>query len=142
MRSPAVTAAAAAVTAAAAAAAAAAAVIAAIVGAVDAQGATVELGSVHGLEGALRVLAVLVRHETETAAAARLAIGDDLGLDDRSVLLECGAKARVIRIPTKTTNKKLLRHVLSLSGALTMGARCGHQRFHAASTGVAQIATD
>src|SRR5262249_25110473 len=55
-------------------------------GLVDGQGAALELGAVHRVDG--RVAAIAHLDEAEAAGAPRLAVVDDLGAANRAVLAE------------------------------------------------------
>lgn len=57
-------------------------------------------------------------HEPEALGLAGIAIGDDLGGDDGSVILEGGAEAVLVRAVTQIPYVKLLSHVTLPSTAL------------------------
>lgn len=81
---------------------------------VDVQGASVQICTVHGFDRAVRVVAARVSNETETTAAARFTIGDNLRIGDLTEGRECFMQPRVISSPAQTANKNLARHVLKL----------------------------
>ena len=85
-----------------------------IVGHVDVEGSTVELATVHLLDGGVSVFSVVEGDKTETTAAAGVSVVDDFGFCDCSVNLEGLTKAVIISSPAQATNKKFLRHISSL----------------------------
>ena len=90
-----------------AAAAVAAATAALVLGYVDVEATSVELGTVHFLDRRFGVRPIVERDETETAAATAVAVGDHLDVIDRSEGLKCASKAVICCVPAEATDKKL-----------------------------------
>src|SRR5690606_21794986 len=90
---------------------------------VDVQRAAVELRAVHLLHRLLGGARVGKRHEAEAAAAARVTVGDDLGVRDLAETRERFLEAAIVRVPAETADEKLVGHVLSLSSVLTANGR-------------------
>lgn len=72
---------------------------------VDAYPPTIDLLPVHLRNRVLGVGGRVEGHETETARATRVPVGDDLGLRDRTEPLESLTKGLVVRIPAEAANK-------------------------------------
>jgi hypothetical protein len=97
------------------AAAAAAAASGALLGFVDAQGASVELGTVHGLHGAIGFGLRAHRHEAEASRLPSGAIGYDVNVDDLTVLSEGVAERVLRRMKRQITDVQTISHVHSQS---------------------------
>lgn len=78
----------------------------------DVDPTTVELSSIHLLDGGVGITRIRERHETETAAAARLTVGDDLCVENLTEGLKGLPKSLVVGGPGEATHKKLLGHDL------------------------------
>ena len=91
---------------------AAAAALLALLGFVNAEGATVERATVHTLDGLGGLLGGTHGHERKTARAARLAIGDEVDVADRSKFLERSADAISIGVERKISNVQTSVHRL------------------------------
>lgn len=78
---------------------------------VDIERAPVEHRTVHLLHRLLSVGFAAEGNETEAAAATRITVIDDLGVLDRTELLERSSESLVIGVPAEAAHKKLLRHV-------------------------------
>ena len=99
-------------TAAAVAAATAAAALLALLGLVNAERTPVEGAAVHTLDGLRGLLGGTHGHECKTARAARLTIGDEVDVADRSELLERSTDAISIGIERKISNIQTSVHRL------------------------------
>jgi hypothetical protein len=78
---------------------------------VDVERAAIEHRPVHFLHRLLRVGFAAEGNETEAAAATRITVIDDLGVLDRTELLERSSEPMVIGVPAEAAHKKLLRHL-------------------------------
>lgn len=94
-----------------AAAAATTAAAAALLRLVHVERAPVEHRTVHLLHRLLSVGFAAEGNETEAAAATRITVIDDLGVLDRTELLERSSEPMVIGVPAEAAHKKLLRHL-------------------------------
>src|SRR5262249_46295240 len=86
----------------------------ALFGLVDAQCATVEVLAVHPGDRLLRLVLAAHRHEGEAARAARVAIRDDLGLDDGAELGERVLKRRLVGVEGEIAYVEPGTHVIPL----------------------------
>ena len=84
----------------------------AILGNVDFDGPTVELGSIEGCNGLVGRLVIFEGDEPEAARTARITIGDDFGFGDLAKLAEGFVQSRVVGVPAQTSDKQFLRHTL------------------------------
>lgn len=93
---------------------------------VNVDGTTIKLGTVQ-IDSCLRAIFAAERHEPETARAAGVTIGDNLGLDHFTAISEIIVKSLIAGCPSEAAYKNLLRchlcvllvaHSSNLSGVI------------------------
>ena len=80
-------------------------------GHVNADGTTVELGTVQSRNGLVRSFIIFEGDETESTRATGVTIADNDRFADLAVDAKRIAQALVVRIPAQTSNKQFLRHI-------------------------------